>query len=206
QSIQADLKEQIDVSVEDINSLLRQINNVNEQIQKIEPHGMLANDLYDERDRLIDQLSEHMNIKVDYTPSSESALDIAEGLVSIEILDSRGNSIGENEDKVFLLDATNPESFSDEVLEVNYNEDTDLLSCIAKCIINIDLYKIEITGSFITLIDSFGYMDGDAKKGDYPEILAELDNMAQALADAFNEVHKDGAGLDTDADGNPIKS
>src|SRR5699024_7802270 len=110
QSIQADLKEQIDVSVEDINSLLRQINNVNEQIQKIEPHGMLANDLYDERDRLIDQLSEHMNIKVDYTPSSESALDIAEGLVSIEILDSRGNSIGENEDKVFLLDATNPES------------------------------------------------------------------------------------------------
>jgi len=206
QSIEADLKEQIDVSVEDINSLLRQINNVNEQIQKIEPHGMLANDLYDERDRLIDQLSEHMNIKVDYTPSSESALDIAEGLVSIEILDSRGNSIGENEDKVFLLDATNPELFSDEVLEVNYNEDTDLLSNIAIGGITVDLDKIEFTGSFSALIDSFGYMDGDAEKGDYPEILAELDNMAQALADAFNEVHKDGAGLDTDADGNPIKS
>src|SRR5690625_280821 len=102
QSIQTDLKDQIDASVDDINSLVRRINSINEQIQKIEPHGLLANDLYDERDLLIDQLSEMVNIKVHYTSSSDSALEIADGLASIELLDESGNSIGN--DGVFLID------------------------------------------------------------------------------------------------------
>src|SRR5690625_5211438 len=63
-SIQKDLKEEIVQSVDDVNGLLNDINEINKQIRKIEPHGMLANDLYDERDRLLDQLSEYVNIKV----------------------------------------------------------------------------------------------------------------------------------------------
>src|SRR5699024_10917018 len=98
----SDLKEQIDQSASDINSLLSDINAINKQIAKIEPHGMLSNDLYDERDRLIDQLSQHMNIKVHRTKSSESAPDIADGLISIELVDDTGKSI---DGGVFLVDA-----------------------------------------------------------------------------------------------------
>ena len=48
QSIQADLRDQIENgSVKEINSLLERINDLNGQIQKIEPHGFLANDLYE---------------------------------------------------------------------------------------------------------------------------------------------------------------
>src|SRR5699024_4024258 len=103
QTIKSDLKEQIDQSASDINSLLSDINAINKQIAKIEPHGMLSNDLYDERDRLIDQLSQHMNIKVHSTKSSESAPDIADGLISIELVDDTGKSI---DGGVFLVDAT----------------------------------------------------------------------------------------------------
>src|SRR5690625_4603547 len=80
-AIQEDLKSQIDVTVSDVNSLVRQINDINEQIQTIEPHGYLANDLYDDRDRLIDELSEIVNIKVHRMKSSQSSLDISDGLV-----------------------------------------------------------------------------------------------------------------------------
>src|SRR5699024_2600308 len=103
QSIQGDLKEQIDGSVKDVNALLRNINNLNEQIKKVEHHGLLPNDLYDERDRLIDRLSEEMNIKVNYDESSYSALVVAVGIVAIELLYESGQSIGE--DGVYLIDA-----------------------------------------------------------------------------------------------------
>src|SRR5699024_2520501 len=43
-AIRTDLENQIDVTVDQANSLLRQINQINEQVQKIEPHGYLAND------------------------------------------------------------------------------------------------------------------------------------------------------------------
>src|SRR5699024_11330381 len=87
QSIKGDLKEHIDGSVKDVNALVRNINNLSEQIKKVEPHGLLPNDLYDERDRLIDRLSEEMNIKVHYEESSDSALDVAVGIASIELLE-----------------------------------------------------------------------------------------------------------------------
>src|SRR5699024_7291890 len=103
-AIQGDLKEQIDVSVKNINSLLTQIKGLNEQIQKIEPHGMLANDLYDERDRMVDKLSDYMNIKVEYSKSSDSSLDMADGLASIQLLDSSGHSFNP---PIYLVDARN---------------------------------------------------------------------------------------------------
>src|SRR5699024_10702377 len=52
--IKGDLKDEINDTADKINGLLDGINNINKQIKKIEPHGQLANDLYDERARLLD--------------------------------------------------------------------------------------------------------------------------------------------------------
>ncbi|MFD2132702.1 flagellar hook-associated protein FlgK [Pseudogracilibacillus auburnensis] len=196
QSIQADLKDQIDVSVKNINSLLRQINGLNEQIQKIEPHGFLANDLYDERDRLIDKLSEHMNIKVHYSRSSESALEIADGIASIEVLDSRGHSIG---DGVFLIDARSPNTVANAVKEINVYPDNENspITNISVDGEDLGLDLMKSNGSLSALIESFGYVDGDVK-GTYPEMLAELDRMAAAFANEFNRVHRQGIDLNGD--------
>ena len=45
-----------------------------------------------------------------------------------------------------------------------------------------------------SLINSFGYNDGGAAKGVYPDMLAKLDKLALAFANEFNSIH--GAGTD----------
>lgn len=202
QSIQADLRDQIENgSVKEINSLLERINDLNGQIQKIEPHGFLANDLYDERDRLIDQLSEHLNIKIHYRKSSESALDIADGIASIELLDSTGNSFPE---KVFLIDAREEVDGYNEIA-VQFDEgegSSGLLSgiTIGEQIVFGDgatnVNFLDSIGSLNALIEAHGYLENDETKGEYPETLVELNKLALEFANAFNEVHRSGVNLE----------
>src|SRR5699024_9120398 len=94
QSIQTEIKSEIKADVDDANSLLRQINRMNEQIKQIEPHGDVANDLYDKRDELIDELSEIVNIDVEYHKVDEGASDLADGVVSIELINKEGEPLG----------------------------------------------------------------------------------------------------------------
>src|SRR5699024_12473779 len=65
--IHGDLQSEINHTVDVANSLMNQINEINKQVKHIEPHGYRANDLYDERDRLIDALSGIIDIQVSYT-------------------------------------------------------------------------------------------------------------------------------------------
>jgi flagellar hook-associated protein 1 FlgK len=59
-----DLNEGIRLAVADINSLADQIAGLNGQIQSSELHGYRANDLRDQRDLLVDDLSKLININV----------------------------------------------------------------------------------------------------------------------------------------------
>ncbi len=76
----------IEVTVKEINSIAVQLDNINKQIAGIEPHGYLPNDLYDERDRLLDRLSELVDIRVDYKKYDEARFPLAEGTVSVSIV------------------------------------------------------------------------------------------------------------------------
>ena len=73
-TIQGDLQNERDVAVTQVNSLLEQINNVNQQIQNVEPNGYLPNDLYDERDRLLDEISKFMPVSLEYTKAAGTLL------------------------------------------------------------------------------------------------------------------------------------
>ncbi|WP_017756448.1 flagellar hook-associated protein FlgK [Calidifontibacillus oryziterrae] len=93
QVVQKDYKNEIKVTAGKINSLIKQINSVNQQIKSIEPNGYLPNDLYDERDRLVDELSTYMNIEVEKKPSGGLSKDIADGYFNIYLLDDAGKRI-----------------------------------------------------------------------------------------------------------------
>lgn len=207
-SIQADLKSQIDVMAagkdSQINSLLRQINDINVQVQKIEPHGFVANDLYDKRDVLIDELSQLVNIKVERHESAPSALDIADGVVSIELLKEDGSSY--EPDKIYLIE--NPDTVSDQKnavneIDIKFNDNDGK---VAEVFIgkdsNGDPKLIELdeilqsTGELIGLIKSNGYDGDEGKEFNYPHMMAELDKLAHAFAEAFNAVHAAGVGID----------
>lgn len=191
ESIRSDLKHEIEVTVKDANSIINQISAINEQIQQIEPHGYLANDLYDERDRLIDELSTIVNIQVEYSKSSSSSPANADGLATITLVDDSGNSLG-----VKLVDpnATN----ADEAKQLfQFDDSTDLASV---SIGNITFPNSEKNGSLNALIRSYGYKaDGEeGVRGTYPEMLANLNQIAKAFAEEFNEIHRLGTGIDED--------
>lgn len=75
----------LNVTIEQINSIAVQLNNINQQIAKVEPHGYLPNDLYDERDRLLDQLSELVDFTVQYHQYDKEKFPLAEGAVTVVI-------------------------------------------------------------------------------------------------------------------------
>lgn len=189
-SIRTDLKTQIDVSVSDANSLLRQIDGVNAQISALEPHGYLPNDLYDERDRLVDKLSGMMNIKVSYDKSSESSPDIAAGLASIEVVDNKGKALNPPVKLVDGTNAGNPEAVNE--ISVDYADDNTAavtgLTAGGNSIMSSN-------GSIKGLIDAYGYETEDGVSGTYTDMLADLDKMAKTFADAFNDVHGSGKDL-----------
>jgi len=209
QAIQGDLKDQIEKgTVEKVNSLLDQIADVNDQIQKLEPHGYLPNDLYDDRDRLIDELSEIINIKVTYSKSSNSPneLEIADGLASIEIVDESGKSF---DPPVKLIEAYDPDNQTDQEvnkLEIDFDDTGTLVSEVRVGSTTVfddehndDMSILGSIGSFTALIEANGYVDEDGNAvGVYPEMLAELDKLAKEFAEAFNAVHSSGFDMNGD--------
>ncbi|HET7522319.1 MAG TPA: flagellar hook-associated protein FlgK [Bacillales bacterium] len=172
--IRADLQKQIDVTVKQVNSLARQINSLNQQISQIEPHGYLANDLYDKRDLLVDQLSELVTVKVTSVGSGGESLAIAEGRYTIDIVDAQGNT--------YTLVNGRTLNFSE--LSVSYNG-TD---GAAQYDIGGISVKDSISGKLQGLKDSYNEV--------YPDMLRDLDVLAHDFAVAFNSIHEQGYGLD----------
>lgn len=199
QSIRADHKNQIEVTTKELNSLVSQINNINKQLKKIEPHGYLANDLYDERDRLVDKLSEIVNIRVEHHKSSETSLDIADGLISIAIINDEGVEVAKlidkdlniNEVEVEFVDVPNSYNAVKSIRIINESGDP------------VNILDHNVTGSLTGLVEAYGeevsLEDGTLTvKGKYPEIMDELDKMAYNFAKDFNKVHSLGHPQDDD--------
>ncbi|MDN4072024.1 flagellar hook-associated protein FlgK [Fictibacillus terranigra] len=175
-TIRDDIKSQVDISVKEINSIAEQMNNINQQISEIEPHGYLPNDLYDERDQLVDRLSQLVNVKVTKTSSSTTASPLAEGKYTIEITDASGASLGT------LVDGnSSPLSFK----SLSADESNG----------NISGFSLGGTALASTAVG--GKLEGmtSAYNNDYPAMLDQLDNLALDFAKAFNDVHSKGWSL-----------
>lgn len=198
-SVQGDIKNELDVSVKEINSLANQLNNLNKQISQIEPHGYLPNDLYDERDRILDKLSSLANVKVTYNPSGGNALKIAEGTATVEIVDDTGKSLGT------LVDAkqqrTNEVGIGFEKLTENGKQVYGLVQTVKIGSKSIDILDFNSAGKISSLIDSYGYTSNGTEAGLYPEMLNSLDTLAHQFVQEFNNIHRSGYTLnDFDSD------
>ncbi|MBL8328437.1 MAG: flagellar hook-associated protein FlgK [Rubrivivax sp.] len=73
-SLQANVGEQIGATVDTINSLARNIGEVNQRIASLKGLGQPPNDLLDERDRLVARLSEH--VQVTTIPAEDGTLGV----------------------------------------------------------------------------------------------------------------------------------
>lgn len=144
-AIQQDYRKEIDVNQDRINSLLRQINQLNKQIGSIEPHGYLPNDLYDERDNLVDELSTLVSIKVEKrpsggyeegttTPKKTLASAIAEGLYDIKLISPDGNVLKDSNNKDVLLIDSLKDGGTAYGIKINYETPENLNSPVTNII------------------------------------------------------------------------
>ncbi|WP_078378890.1 flagellar hook-associated protein FlgK [Sutcliffiella halmapala] len=182
-AVQQDIKNEMNVTMKQVNSLTQQINNLNKQIGETEPHGYLPNDLYDERDRLVDELSKIVNIKTTPVGSGGSSLAIADGKVTIDLVDHTGRKIGT------LVDATSLRS-NDMALEFHHNSGLVDGFKIGDASFGID--SLQSSGKLRGLIDSFGFMNGQKEMGIYPDMLNHLDTIAFDFMQEINRVHESG--------------
>lgn len=195
--IQANIGNEIKVSTDDINSILKQIASLNEQIQAVEPNGYLPNDLYDARDVLVDELSQYIPIEITHAPSGGNAQAIAEGSLTVSIKLSKGDPIvlvkGKDYASLSTLDTSAPIPPDTNVLDgTDLSAGFDQIKVTGMGNVNggtIIYDQLEPSrGKLVSLIDSYGH--GNPKKGYFPETLAKLDQMANAFKEEFNKIHK----------------
>ncbi|RCW74728.1 flagellar hook-associated protein FlgK [Saliterribacillus persicus] len=191
EGVRNNLNNEITVDQKQVNSYMDQINSLNQQISEIEPHGYLPNDLYDERDRLIDGLSELVNIKVTYDKSNGQPSSIAQGIATVTLA---GNGAANG---VTLVDGATKEvnhmtfNFGDDnnVENISFSDDPTV----------VEAHDFGITGKLKALMEGNGYLDqnGDAA-GEFNVMLSNLDEMAEAFVAEFNTVHQQGTNLTDD--------
>lgn len=200
-TVQRGISEEIGGTIHNVNTILRQINNLNEQISKVEPHGYIPNDLYDRRDVLVDQLSQIVNIQVERVPSGGNASAEAEGLFTIKLADEHGRGMG-----ITLVDG---KMQSHNEFKVTYDEDTGLVDKVyigsAKALesgqnldtvggvssFTVDRFRSQ--GTLSAQMEAYGYLDKDGNEaGTYPTMLHDLDMMVYTFVQEFNAVHRAG--------------
>ncbi|MFN7252520.1 MAG: flagellar hook-associated protein FlgK [Anaerobacillus sp.] len=213
-AVQRDMKEQINVTLNEVNSLARQINNLNKQIASVEPHGYLPNDLYDQRDLLVDRLSQIANVKVERVGSGGQSLEIAEGKYTVKLIDDNGRDMG-----VTLVDGRRLEANE---MRVAFHEGTGLVEHVYVASANalkdpnfdyktsggvniFDVDTFRAVGKLKADLEAYGYVKMNngllEQKGLYPEMLRNLDQMVFTFVQQFNAVHSAGWNLTDIASG-----
>src|SRR5699024_6390925 len=163
-----------------VNSLVRSINRINEQIKQIEPHGYIPNDLYDDRDRMIDELSEIVNIRVDHVKSGDSSPDHADGLVTITLADEHGKPI----DGATLVDA---EGHIQEI-DVDFSTAHGAYEVVTGVRVGEDTFEMS-QGSLKGNIEAYGYLQDGQVTGTYTNMLNDLDQRTTAFTEALKRVY-----------------
>ena len=180
--VQGEIQHQLSTEVDEVNSLLRQIQDLNDQISAVEPHGYLPNDLYDQRDVLVDQLSERIDIEVGTEPSSGNAKDNAMGKVTIT-MDGHELINGANE--------LNGLGVNDDGTEFSVGPLNDDGEVVGGTTIPAD--EFTTVGSLRGLKESSEF---------YGEQIEDLDELASAFIETFNEQHRAGYNLENETNQN----
>lgn len=190
--IQSNLKNEINVETDNVNSILKQIAALNEQIGNIEPNGYLPNDLYDSRDQLIDQLSEYFNVTVEHTKSGGNALPIAEGSLNVFIKLNDGSKVqvvSKNNAATLTPNGYNKTSTNADGT-TNYTEGAftkdEEFSPFTSFSVKLDGAETKISydkfdigsGKMISLIHSYGYADKTAYDSSTSSWNSTLPNVA----------------------------
>jgi len=167
--LQNDLDNVVNVKVIDINSMAQQIANLNRQIGDVVPHGYQPNDLYDQRDVLLDKLAKMADIKV---------TNGTNGMVNVTI---DGKELVNGANSVTMAAQENPATGFVEITlggEPFVPQSGSLLG------------TFEARG--VATVDANGVV---TKTGPVPDMIRRLDQLATNLVKEINDLHRQGMNL-----------
>jgi flagellar hook-associated protein 1 len=165
--MQGDLKLVINTKTDSVNSLAAQIGSLNDQIARLVPNNYEPNDLYDQRDVLIDQLSKLVDVKVSPPNKDTGVVDISVGGVAL-VSGKNANTL--------TVDTSN--------------------GMVDPAKIKIGDTQVTLnSGELLGRIESYGILGGGSKST-IPTIKDNINNLAMTFADAVNSIHQSGMNLD----------
>lgn len=169
--LQEDLNYSVETNVNAVNSYAEQIADLNKVIYEIELAGGTANDARDQRNLLLDQMSEIVDI--DYYEDSESHFNVSIGGHNI-VSHYRSETINlvEREESINEYD-------SDSIMDMEWDDGNPVI-----------ISDGELKG----LIDMRDSAEGDTKG--IPYYINMMNEFADGFANEFNEIHSSGYGLD----------
>jgi len=206
EKLQEDINDKVKISVDQINSIASQVQQLNKQIYNFELTGNTANDLRDSRTLLVDQLSKMVNIQateVSYGKLPNGADDIhflitVGGKALVDHFNISKLQVVQRTDD--LTDPTKPHKLNAEdvgnLFEVGWEDGNELVPTGGELKGLIDVRDGK---------DGGVGLDGKAKIPIYkgiPYYQAKLNEFVQTFAMVFNEGYtKDSAGVLTDGVG-----
>lgn len=193
-NLQSDENGAIEVNTKKANDLVIQIAELNDKILKYEMTGEKANDLMDKRNLALDNLSELIDISVDYHDDN-----------SVSVYFGKMKDIDADKDSYCLVDGVDKEYylFNIEKNKPNYYGEPDMFYTVT---LTSKGGTIDVDGDVLTggkLKANFDCRDGaTADNVGMPLILKQLDTLAKGIVQAYNAAHKTGYGIPDIENGN----
>ncbi len=205
ESLQSNVVTSLETEANYVNSIVDQVGDLNAQIHKLEINGIKANDLYDRRDLLLDDLSNHMDFKTEVdqfnrvkiieedTGSDLVLLDFNQednpqaemSVVRKAVPDGAGGwnlTIAKNGD-VTDMHTVNVSSGDYKDGQVIYTEPSNWADYIAGAVSEPTITNANLqTGSMAGESDALDNID---------QYMGQLDQLANSIATAINTVHRD---------------
>lgn len=183
EALRADLDRTVELKVERINALSQRLAELNRQIGEIAASGQSPNDLLDERDAVLEEVSSILPVEVTVRPPEEGSVrgeQVAVSVGGLSLVD------GDSWHRLVMdpVDPTRPSSRS-----IHWESPTGP-------VVRLDGPAAGEIGAHLALRGEVGAGGPAGATGEIPEIMAQLDDWVRALVTAFNAQHQTGLGLD----------
>jgi flagellar hook-associated protein 1 len=166
QSLRSDTDEEIDTSVDSVNELLEQIDDLNDQITTAAALGESTADLEDSRNTALEHLSQYMDVSYFVNSSGDMQIYTTSGQA---LLDSEVHELSYAAASIVTSETTYPDDFSGITVS------------------GVDITSQIKSGSIAALVE--------LRDETLPAAQEELDELATTLAQTLNSIHNSGTSV-----------
>ncbi len=147
EELKSDINSEIKLRIDEINSYLKRIADLNQKILTSSSISGSPNDLLDERDRLLDKLSELSNIRITNHSNGQISLSMGDKVVlnGSSYQEIKSLTIAETNDEYYAYVGNNPLTFNDGKMSALFELRDEIIPSYQQQIDEFGLYLVDTT-------------------------------------------------------------